>query len=82
MLFVCVQVYWLWQHLHQTQWQSGFKNSIKLPVRVPYQQKEGQLLPAAFISRLLSFKLSPAIKLLFLKLPHKHTSLLSSLFFL
>lgn len=41
MFFVCVQIHWLWEHLHQTQQQSGFKDSFKLPLRLPYQQTEG-----------------------------------------
>lgn len=50
LLFVCVQIHWLWQHLHQTQWQSGFKDSFKLPLCLPYQQTEGQTFLLTFIS--------------------------------
>lgn len=45
---VCLQIQWLWKHLHQTQWQSG-QDTFKLPVRLPYQQTEGQHFSVAFI---------------------------------
>lgn len=46
--FVCIQIQWLWKHLHQTQWQSG-QDTFKLPVRLPHQQTEGQHFTVAFI---------------------------------
>lgn len=63
MFFLCVQIHWLWKHLHETQWQSGFTYSFKLPVRLPYQQTEGQHFSVAFYLCLIFYKLRPDIKL-------------------
>lgn len=50
MFVICVQIQRLRKHLHQTQRQSGLKDSFKLPVCVPYQQTEGQHLGCFYLS--------------------------------